>query len=100
MRRDVAVLDAGAGAVDHLAPALQDLLGGGPEQLVLAVEMVVEGSETDVGRFGDLLDAGAFTAALGDQPDGGIDQRLPGTRLPTVQPRRSGCLVRRCHLHH
>src|SRR4029450_6481349 len=55
-------VEAGAGAVDHLAPALQDLLRGGPEQFLLAFEVVVEGPEADVGRFGYLLDGGALAA--------------------------------------
>ena len=94
MRKDVANTSAGlsrpAQAVDHLAPALQDLLRGGLEQFLLALEVVVEGPEADVGRFGDLLDAGAFAAALGDQPDRGVDQGLPGAGLAPVQPVGSG----------
>jgi hypothetical protein len=72
------------GLVDHLAPLLQQLSGCGPEQLLLAVEVVVEGPEADVGLFGDLGDARALAAALGDQPHRGIDQGLPCPSLTPV----------------
>ena len=78
--------DAGGGPVDHVAPALEDLARRGLEQLVLALEVVVERSEADVGRLGDLLDAGPFSPPLGDQSDGRVDQSLPGPGLATVQP--------------
>ena len=92
--------DAGAGAVDQLPPAFQHLLRGGLEQLLLAVEVVVERPEADVGLLGDLLDAGPVPAALGDQPHRGVDEGLPGPGLTPVQPRhprRAGCRCRLCH---
>ena len=52
--------------------------------------MVVERSETDVRRSGDLLDARSFSPTLGDQPDGGIHESLPCAGLLTVQPIESG----------
>jgi hypothetical protein len=58
----------------------------GPEQLLLAVEVVVEGPEADVGLFGDLGDARALAPALGDQPHRGIDQGLSCPDLTPVQP--------------
>jgi hypothetical protein len=73
--------DAGAGAVDQLPPAFQHLLRGGLEQLLLAVEVVVERPEADVGLLGDLGDARPVPAALGDQPHGGVDEGLPGRAL-------------------
>src|SRR5947199_9591779 len=82
------VLDPGARAVDHPAPALQYLLGRGAEQFVLALEVVVERPEPDVGGFGDLLDAGALPAALRDQFRRGVAEGLPRAGLAPVQP---GC---------
>jgi hypothetical protein len=43
--------------VNRQSPAFQHLFLGGLEQLLLAVEVVVERPEADVGRLGDLLDA-------------------------------------------
>ena len=92
--------DAGAGPVDQLPPAFQHLFGGGLEQLLLAVEVVVERPEADVGLLGDLGDARPVPAALGDQPHRGVDEGLPGPGLTPVQPRhprRVGCRYRLCH---
>jgi len=94
------VADVRTGPVDHLPPLLQQLPGRRPEQLLLAVEVVVEGPEADVGLFGDLGDARALAAALGDQPHRGIDQGLPCPGLTPVQPvssRRPACC---CHIRH
>ena len=51
-----------------------------------AGEVVVEGPETDICCFGDLLDAGAFSAAFGDEPDRRVDERLAGAGLPAIEP--------------
>src|SRR5271165_2134200 len=81
--------DAGGRPVDHAAPALEDLARRGLEQLVLALEVVVERSEADVGGLGDLLDAGPLPAPFGDQSDRRVDQCLPGSGFATVQPGRA-----------
>jgi hypothetical protein len=94
------VADARTGLVDHLPPLFKQLSGSGPEQLLLAAEVVVEGPEADVGLFGDLGDARALAAALGDQPHRGIDQGLPGPGLTPVQPAGSRSAACRCHLRH
>ena len=94
------VADVRTGLVDHLPPLFQQLSGRGPEQLLLAVEVVVEGPEADVGLFGDLGDARALASALGDQPHRGIDQGLPGPGLTPVQPAGSRHPAGRCHLRH
>ena len=95
------VMPAGlAGAVDQLPPAFQHLLRGGREQLLLAVEVVVERPEADVGLLGDLGDAGPVPAALGDQPHDGVDEGLPRAGLTPVQPRhprRADCRYRLRH---
>ena len=80
------VVETGAGGVDHLRPALENLLGRGLEEFFLADEVVVEGPEADVGGFGDLLDARSFSAAFGDEADGGVDERLAGAGLPAIEP--------------
>ena len=80
------VVETGAGGVDHLRPALEDLFRRGLEEFFLAGEVVVEGPEADVGCFGDLLDAGPFSAAFGDEPDGGVDERLAGAGLAAIEP--------------
>ena len=94
------VADVRAGPVDHLPPLFQQLSGRGPEQLLLAVEVVVERPEADVGLLGDLGDARAVAAALGDQPHRGIDQGLPCPGLTPVQPAGSRHSADRCHLRH
>ena len=80
------VVETGARGVDHLRPALENLLRRGLEEFFLADEVVVEGPEADVGGFGDLLDAGPFSAAFGDEPDGGVDECLAGAGLPAIEP--------------
>ena len=70
------------------AVLLEDLLDRGVEQVLLALEVVVEGAEPDVGRVGDLLDADLRRIARGEQHAGGLDERRPGAGLPSVQPAR------------
>ena len=57
----------------------------GLEQLLLALEVVVERPEADVGRLGDLLDARPFPPPFGDQPDRGVD-RVPAWSGPSDDP--------------
>ena len=59
----------------------------------LIYEVVVKRSETDVCRFGDLLDARSFSPPLGDQPDGGVHESLSCTGLLTVQPVSRDCPI-------
>jgi len=51
-------------------------------------------------RFGDLGDARALAAAIGDQPHRGIDQGLPCPGLTPVQPAGSRHTACRSHLRH
>jgi hypothetical protein len=53
---------------------LEDLLDRGVEQVLLPVEVVIEGAEPDVGRVGDLLDADLRGIARGEQRAGGRDE--------------------------
>ena len=63
--------DAGAGAVDQLPQRFSTSSEAVREQLFLAVEVVIERPEADVGLLGDLRDARPVPAALGDQPHRG-----------------------------
>jgi hypothetical protein len=54
------------------------------EQLLLAVEVVVEGTHADVGGLSDLQDRDV-DPSLGDQPLRGLDQRRSGALLTPLQ---------------
>jgi hypothetical protein len=56
----------------------------GLEQLLLAVEVVIEGTHPDVGGPGDLQDR-HVDLPFGDQPLRGFDQRRPGALLAPLQ---------------
>ena len=94
------VMPALARSISWPQRSFSHLFRGGLEELLLAVEVVVERPEADVGLLGDLLDACRVPAALGDEPHRGVDEGLPGVSLTPVQPRsprRGGCRCRLCH---
>jgi hypothetical protein len=52
------VVELAGRCVDRLAGGLRGLLHDGGDDRVLALEVVVEGAEADVGLVGDLVDPG------------------------------------------
>ena len=55
----------------------RDLLDQRGENLVLALEIIIERRTTDAERIGDVLQVGAAKAALGEQLGGRFQHRLP-----------------------
>ena len=96
-RKLAAKVSAGS-SIDCGEPVQQRAVGvehvgdRGLEQLLLAVEVVVEGTHPDVGGLGDLQDR-HVDLALGDEPLRGLDQRRPGALLAPLQAvGRLGCV--------
>ena len=71
------VVDGRGEPVQQRPVGVEDLGDGGVEQLLLAVEVVVERTHPDVGGLGDLQHR-HVEPALGDQRLRRLDQRRPG----------------------
>ena len=79
------VLDATGEVVEQLSVAVHHRLDGSLEQLLLGLEVVVEGAHPDVSGLGDLQDR-HVRPALGDQRLRSPDESRPGPGLAAVQP--------------
>ena len=51
---------------------------GGPDELVLADEMAIEGTLRDIDRAGDISNAGLGHALFDEEPDGGLFDAIAG----------------------
>ena len=87
------VVDRLGEPVQQRAVRVEHVGDRGLEQLLLAVEVVVEGTHPDVGGLGDLQDR-HVELALGDQPLRRLDQRRPGALLAPLQAVDAAPLVR------
>ncbi|MFJ5779928.1 hypothetical protein [Streptomyces sp. NPDC093094] len=57
---DCGIVDVRGEAIHERAPPLQRLLHGDAEEVLLAVEVVVEGATPDVGELGDLQEGASM----------------------------------------
>ena len=78
------VLDVGGQVVEQLTVAVHHCLDGSLEQLLLGLEVVVEGAHPDVSGLGDLQDR-HVRPALGDERLRGPDESRPRPGLAAVQ---------------
>ena len=86
---------SGGQVVEQLTVAVHHGLDGSLEQLLLGLEVVVEGAHPDVGGLGDLQDR-HVRPAFGDERLRSPDESGPGPGLATVQ---SVGLLRWCVAH-
>ena len=91
LREDVSrVVQARGQLVEHGGEQAEGVVHGGAEELLLAVEVVVERSQAHVRGLGDLQDRDVGRPG-GEEGLGRADQRGAGVRLAPVQA--AGCLA-------
>ena len=86
------IIEVEGGAVVGLRGLLGGLFDDGDDDLVLGLEVVVEGAEPDVGLLGDLVDAGGVDALAGEDGSGGLDEPGPGPFTAAGLP-VEGCVL-------
>jgi hypothetical protein len=91
------VLDGFGEPVQHRPVSVEYVGDGRVEQLLLAVEVVVERTHPDGGGLGDLQD-GHVDLSLGDQPLRGSDQRRSGALFAPRQAVGRLTIAHRAHL--
>ena len=78
------IVDVGGELVQRGAVGVEDVVDGGVEQLLLAVEVVVERAHSDVGGLGDLQDRDVGSP-VGDEALGGPHECRAGARLAPLE---------------
>lgn len=84
------VVDVGGQLVEETAEQLEDVFYRRFEQLLLALEVVVEGTQPHVGGLGDLLDRDVEIPG-GDEALGRADEGRPRARPAPIEPVACGC---------
>src|SRR5689334_9065303 len=75
----------GGDVAERIDDLVVEAVGDREEQLLLAGEVLVDRAPGEAGRRRDLLEGGAFVAALGEHLGGRRDQDVTGL-LPTSLP--------------